>query len=106
MKIRQCFVSNSSSLSFIAFAQLKDYQAVLEQLNEEERKFIEDLHKDRMFEKWGMKLVSSSIMETEEDYWCNGQNIYAKPDFNEHHIEVLEKYISLLEQQDIFSWGT
>lgn len=40
MKFRNGFVSNSSSSSFIAFAEKTDYDKAFEQLNEEEQRIL------------------------------------------------------------------
>jgi hypothetical protein len=78
MKIRNGFVSNSSSSSFVAFVDKKDYEAAFKQLKDEEKRILGFFPPENLKYK---KADFVKLMNNESDgELCINQNDYISED--------------------------
>jgi len=107
MKIRNGFVSNSSSSSFVIAVKKDVHEKVLKQLTEYEKDVIEQIaEKDTIF---GIDVYTVSDMtDMDGNSWTFGDlpiNEEAKNGESESPWDVLDRYEILVLQNENARWG-
>ena len=96
MKTRTCFVSNSSSSSFVGFVTLEAHKKVLATLNDAELAFIKKLGID-VQKKMGRHWVCvSEVHDRSDSFVINNTDASEDP-----NLEIWKKYMTLLKEEEM-----
>ncbi len=106
MKVRNGFVSNSSSSSFVIAVKKDVHEKVLKQLTEYEKDVIEQIaEKDTIF---GIDVYTIGDLDVHGDCYLFGDlpiNEEAKDGESESPWDVLDRYEILVLQNENARWG-
>lgn len=111
MKIRNGFVSNSSSSSFIVIASLSNHKRVLEKLDEYEQRVVNAIMEKRSKKFLGREIIIGE--ESNSDGWYTIGDISIEPKFKDganeedYRSEAWTKYVELLREKsgEVFTFS-
>ena len=95
MKIRNGFVSNSSSSSFVLIVKKEDFDKVYGQLKKKEKKVIDHIDSETInaFDNTLIKMIWQQSNE--------GSSSFYNFNFDDKNIDVLENWEEIQEAEDI-----